>query len=97
MIKDYHFDGFDEEIAPMFFVLWDGMSFTHSWIPAIQFKIKPLNIDKTIAEIEAYWRQNVDAKYPFKYEFLDEKFAQTYDKYKQQQTLFLILSISICL
>jgi putative ABC transport system permease protein len=97
MVKDYHFDGFDNVIAPMFFVLWDDMSFTHSWIPAIQFKIKPTNIDKTIAEIEAYWRQNVDAKYPFSYEFLDQKFAKTYKKYQKQQTLFLVLSFLVIL
>ena len=86
MVKDYHFDGFDTKIAPMFFVLWEGMSFTYSWIPAIQFKIKPNNIDRTIAEIETYWKQNIDAKYPFSFEFLDQKFAKTYKKYKKQQT-----------
>ncbi|AUC83991.1 hypothetical protein CW731_01200 [Polaribacter sp. ALD11] len=97
MVQDYHFDGFDNVIAPMFLVLWDGMSFTHSWIPAIQFKIKPTNIDKTIAEIETYWRQNIDAKYPFSYEFLDQKFAKTYKKYQKQQMMFLILSMLVIL
>ena len=97
MVNDYHFDGFDTEIAPMFFVVWDELLFTHSWIPAIQFKIKPNNIDRTIAEIEAFWKQNVDAKYPFSYEFLDKKFAKTYQKYQKQQTLFLILSVLVIL
>ena len=27
MIQDYHFDGFDTEIAPMFMVLWDALDF----------------------------------------------------------------------
>ena len=97
MIKDYHFDGFDTKIAPMFFVLWDNFDFTKSWMPQIQFKIKPENIDQTIAEIEEFWKQNVDAKYPFTYEFLDQKFAETYDKYQKQQTMFLILSILVIL
>ena len=97
MVKDYHFDGFDTKIAPMFFVLWEGMSFTYSWIPAIQFKIKPNNIDRTIAEIETYWKQNIDAKYPFSFEFLDQKFAKTYKKYKKQQTMFLVLSVLVIL
>ncbi|MEO9569564.1 MAG: ABC transporter permease [Polaribacter sp.] len=97
MVKDYHFDGFDTEIAPMFFVLWDRFDFAQRWIPAIQFKIKPNNIDRTIAEIEEYWKQNMDAKYPFSYEFLDKKFAKTYKKYQKQQTLFLILSLLVIL
>ena len=97
MVKDYHFDGFDKEIAPMFFVLWDRFDFTHRWIPAIQFKIKANNIDKTITEIEEFWKMNVDAKYPFSYEFIDKKFAKTYDKYKKQQKMFLVLSILVIL
>ncbi|WNW02345.1 FtsX-like permease family protein [Tenacibaculum sp. HL-MS23] len=97
MIKDYHFDGFDSKIAPMFLVPWHGLEFTHSWIPAIQFKIKPNNIDESISEIETYWKQNIDAKYPFSYEFLDKKFAKTYKKYQKQQTLFLVLSLFVIL
>ena len=97
MIKDYHFDGFDTKITPMFMVLWDGFEFTKSWMPAIQFKIKAENINETIAEIETFWKQNVDAKYPFSYEFLDKKFAKTYDKYQKQQAMFLILSVLVIL
>jgi putative ABC transport system permease protein len=97
MIKDYHFDGFDTEISPMHLLLWDRFDFAKSWLPAVQFKIKPENIDKTIAEIENFWRLHIDAKYPFSYQFLDAKFAKTYEKYQQQQTLFLILSILVIL
>ena len=95
MIKDYHFDGFDTKIKPMFMVLWNSFDFPGDWMPAIQFKIKPKNLNKTIAEIEEFWKANVDAKYPFTYEFLDNKFAKTYDKYKKQQTMFLILSVLV--
>ncbi|WP_422091378.1 ABC transporter permease [Tenacibaculum ovolyticum] len=97
MTKDYHFDGFDTKIAPMFFVLWDNFDFTKSWMSSIQFKIKPENIDRTIADIEEFWKLNVDTKFPFTYEFLDQKFAKTYDKYKKQQTMFLILSVFVIL
>lgn len=97
MVQDYHFDGFDTKILPMFFVLWDSFDFADRWLPAIQFKIKPNNIDKTIAEIETFWKQNVDVKYPFKYQFLDQKFAKTYVKYQKQQTMFLLLSLLVIL
>jgi putative ABC transport system permease protein len=95
MVKDYHFDGFDTEIGPMFFTLWESFDFTKTWLPAIQFKIKPTSINQTISEIEDFWKNNVDATYPFSYEFLDQKFAKTYKKYKQQQTMFLVLSIIV--
>ncbi|WP_420553361.1 ABC transporter permease [Tenacibaculum aiptasiae] len=95
MVKDYHFDGFDAKIAPMFFVLWDTYKEAKSWIPAIQIKIKSGDIDNTIAKIESFWKENVDTKYPFSYQFLDKKFAKTYDKYKKQQSMFLILSVIV--
>ncbi|QNM86572.1 ABC transporter permease [Polaribacter pectinis] len=97
MIKDYHFDGFDKEITPMFLGIWNTFDFAKNWISMIQFKIKGNDIDKTIAEIESFWKQNIDAKYPFNYEFLDQNFAETYEKYQKQQTMFLILSILVIL
>ncbi len=95
MINDYHFDGFDAKISPMFLVLWDSFNETQEWISAIQFKVKLEGFEETINEIEAFWKTNIDAKYPFTYEFLDKKFAKTYKKYRKEQTMFLILSIIV--
>ncbi len=92
MIQDYHFDGFDVKIDPMFLIHWKTFPMTKKWLSAIQFKIKPENISQTIADIEEFWIENVDDKYPFNYKFLDAHFAETYEKYEKQQTMFLILS-----
>ncbi|WP_460219610.1 ABC transporter permease [Psychroserpens sp. MEBiC05023] len=97
MVKDYHFDGFDVKIDPMFFVHMNTFPFTKDWIHSIQFKVKPHNISKTIADIETFWKQNVDSKFPFQYEFIDKKFAETYEKYQKQQTMFLIVSVIVIL
>ncbi len=95
MIQDYHFGGFDEKIEAMFMLHWDTFPFAKDWIHAIQFKLKTNNIPQTIADIEDFWKQNIDNDYPFSYEFLDQKFAKTYDKYQKQQTMFLILSVIV--
>lgn len=92
MVKDYHFDGFDVKIEPMFLVHWKTFPFAKNWINAIQFKLKTENMSKTIADIEEFWKTNIDDKYPFSYKFLDQRFARTYEKYQKQQTMFLILS-----
>lgn len=92
MIQDYHFDGFDVKIDPMFLIHWKTFAFAKNWINDIQFKVKPENISQTIADIEEFWKENIDDKYPFSYKFLDERFAKTYEKYQKQQTMFLILS-----
>ncbi len=92
MIKDFHFDGFDVKIDPMFLIHWKTFPFAKDWISAIQFKVNSEDISKTIADIEDFWSANVDDKYPFTYQFLDQRFAKTYEKYQKQQTLFLVLS-----
>jgi putative ABC transport system permease protein len=95
MIEDYHFKGFDSKIEPMFLIHWETFPFSKDWIPAIQFKIKPENASQTIAEIETFWKAEVDAEYPFQYKFLDKIFAETYEKYEKQQSMFLILSVIV--
>ena len=97
MVKDYHFDGFDTKISPMFLVPWQCSETAKNWMPAVQIKINPDNIDTTITEIEQFWKAQIDVKYPFSYRFLDKTFAKTYDKYKKQQTMFLILSALVIL
>ncbi|WP_452224993.1 ABC transporter permease [Lacinutrix chionoecetis] len=97
MVKDFHFDGFDAKIEPMFLIHWNTFSYTKNWINNIQIKVKTENVSQTISEIEAFWKQNVDNKYPFSYAFLDQKFASTYEKYQKQQTMFLILSFLVIL
>jgi putative ABC transport system permease protein len=92
MIQDYHFDSFDVKIDPMFLIHWKTFPRSKDWINAIQFKVKSENISQTIADIEEFWKGNIDDKYPFTYEFLDKRFALTYEKYEKQQTMFLILS-----
>jgi putative ABC transport system permease protein len=95
VVKDYHINGFDSNIYPMMFANFDAFDFTQNWMGNVQLKIKAENISETIAYLENYWKENVEIGYPFEYEFLDKKFAKTYEKYKKQQSMFLILSIIV--
>jgi len=97
MIKDYHFDGFDSKIMPMFLIHWSTLPVAKQWIYGIQFKVKPKNFKTTITAIEEFWKENVDNQFSFEYIFLDKKFAQTYEIYQKQQRLFLIVSIVVIL
>jgi putative ABC transport system permease protein len=97
MIKDYHFDGFDSKIMPMFIIHWSTLPVAKQWIYGIQFKVKPENFETTINDIEEFWKENVDNQYPFQHIFLDQKFVDTYEVYQKQQRLFLIVSILVIL
>lgn len=92
LIKDYHTSGFDEEIKPMFMMHYNTFKSSEDWVNNIQIKIKPDQIQQTVADVEAYWKKHIDAEYPFTFTFLDKNFEYTYRNYEKQQTLFLILS-----
>ena len=68
---------------------FDWMKQNFWWI---QIKIKPDNAQETIKFIENYWKENIEQGYPFRAQFLNNRFARTYKKYQNQKTLFLILT-----
>ena len=92
MFKDYHTSGFDEKIKPMFIMHYNTYVSSSDWLSNVQIKVKPEDIQQTIADIEAFWKKEVDTDYPFTYTFLDKNFEMTYKRYQKQQTLFMILS-----
>ena len=98
MIKDYHIDGFDKKINPMFIMHWNMYSWMKRYnMYAVQFKVNAQNMDETIKYIEEYWGVNVDPGYPFNYRFLDQQFNKTFEKHHKQKTLFSILTAVVIL
>jgi len=95
MIKDYHVNGFDTKISPVMFFHWNSFDWMKQNFYYVQFKIRKENVQSTLEYIEDYWKNNIEQGYPFEYEFLDKRFARTYEKYKKQQTMFLVLSITV--
>ena len=95
VVKDYHLSGFDKEIRPAFFTFYTGFPWVRGAMGTVQFKIKPENMENTIAEIEDFWTNNVEPGYPFSFSFLDEQYNKTHDIFKKQQTLFFTLTIVV--
>lgn len=94
MVKDYHTLGLDEKIPPTFFLHWNT-SWAKGTFNRVQLKIKPNDVDATLAYLEQYWSENIQQGYPFTYTFVNKAFARTYKNYQKQQTLFLILTLIV--
>lgn len=92
MVKDYHVTGLDGKIPPTAFMHWNSFDWMKGNFQAIQFKVKPNNLEETLKFIEEYWKENIEQGYPFNPIFVDKRFAKTYKKYQKQQTLFFILT-----
>lgn len=97
LVKDYHIYGMDTKIPPIIMMHWNSFDWMKRNFWFVQFKINPNNIDETIADIEDYWKQNVEQGYPFSYQFLNKRFARTYQKYQKQKTIFTVLTVIVIL
>ena len=92
MVEDYHTNGLDRKILPTMMTHWNTFNWMRNNLWWMQFKIKPENADETLQYLENYWNDNVEQGYPFKAQFLNQRFAKTFKKYQNQKKLFLILT-----
>ena len=95
VVKDYHTNGFDKKIKPIFYMHFNTIFWLKYNVRSVHFKLKPEHLDKSVAKIQHFWNTELEPGYPFSYHFVDEQFNKTYEKYKQQQTLFTILTIVV--
>lgn len=95
VVQDYHTSGFDKKIKPIFYLHYKSVHWLKYNMNAVHFKVTPQHIDKTIAKIEEFWKTELEPGYPFSYSFVNQEFEKTYEKYKQQQTLFTILTMIV--
>lgn len=97
VVKDYHLDGFDKKIRPVLYMHFKSIPWLKFNSNSVHFKIKEGREEKVIAKIENFWRTEIEPGYPFTYSFVNKAFEKTYEKYKQQQTLFGVLTFVVIL
>ncbi len=70
VLKDFHFSSLKENISPLGLYLGSSSG-------AMSLRIQTENIPELLAFVEEEWNKIADGQ-PFSYEFLDQKFDQTY-------------------
>jgi len=85
VLKDFHFASLKTAIEPLVLSLSeDGGS--------IGIKISSSDLGSTLDEIEQVWAQ-VAPKYPFQFQFLDDRLARSYENERLQGNLFTLFSL----
>ena len=98
LVKDYHMYGFNRKIPPTFYFHWNTIDWMRKFnFYNIQIKIKPENIQETLAYVEDYWKQHVEQDYPFDYQFMDKQFEASFIKYQKEKTIFTSLTFIVIL
>ncbi|WP_034057610.1 ABC transporter permease [Lacinutrix jangbogonensis] len=85
IVKDFHIEGFNQEIRPMVLTVSNQVWFA-------SFKIANTDRNKTIAFIEGEWNK-LEPSHPFRYTFLDQKFGALLKQQENFGTMFLFLTI----
>ncbi len=85
VIKDFHVEGFNQEIRPMILSVSNNVWFA-------SFKIASNEMSSTVDFIEKEWNK-LEPSHPFRYTFLDQKFGALLRQQENFGTMFLFLTI----
>ncbi len=86
VMQDFHFESMHQSISPMILIL-PSTSRANALYNNISFKLGSGNISNEIASVRKAW-QEYFPELPFEYTFLDENYAQQYQKEQKQEAIF---------
>ncbi|KUJ63204.1 multidrug ABC transporter substrate-binding protein [Flavobacteriaceae bacterium CRH] len=93
VVKDFHITGLQDNVPPMVFINLKTLKWNN--FNNVYLKVSPNNLTETLAKLKVYWEKNVNADYPFDYEFVNKGFAKTYQEQVKQKDLFFILNLVV--
>ena len=93
VVKDFNIVGLHEKVPPMVFINLKTLKWNN--FNNVLVKVSPNNLTETLAGLKKYWAKNVNADYPFDYEFVNKGFARTYEEQVKQKNLFFILNLVV--
>ena len=93
VVKDFNITGLQDKVPPMVFINLKTLKWNN--FDNVFVKVSPENLEETLSKLKTYWQKNINADYPFDYEFVDKGFAKTYQEQVQQKNLFFILNLVV--
>jgi putative ABC transport system permease protein len=97
VVKDFSLFSPQGKVPPMVFFHLKTIDWMIANINHVYVKINTENTEKTIADIEKFWIENVHSEYPFHYDFIDKNYKRTYKAYVKQKDLFSLLNVIVIL
>ncbi|WP_434981391.1 FtsX-like permease family protein [Daejeonia sp. YH14] len=91
VVKDFYVSGVEKPIDPILMFNYDR-NWSKNNVGNLQIKLSGNDINGTLERIKDFWITKAEPGYPFDYEFVDKKFARTFEKFQKQQTLFTLLN-----
>ena len=86
VVKDFHFEGLQNEIEPLVMTVWPD------WFGYVSLRVESGRMQKTIEQIEAQWTA-LFPSLPFEYFFLDEDFGRQYQAEQRFEQVFFVFAL----
>jgi putative ABC transport system permease protein len=90
VIGDFHFESLRQKIVPII-LLNPPTTATDSYFNSLSVKINGNNTQNTLAVIENTWKKYLP-EIPYRFAFLDERFADLYKAEQRQGTIFTVFA-----
>lgn len=94
VVQDFYITGVDQPVEPLLMFNYDR-NWVKNNLGNLQIKLSGNDINGTLERIKEFWMTKAEPGYPFEYNFIDKKFAKTYEKFQRQQQLFTTLNIIV--
>ncbi len=95
IVKDFNLLSPEEQVPPITIFHVTSFNMSYSGIRRVYVRLKTDSMEKTISDIEKFWKTSVNREYPFKYDFVDKEYARTYESYVKQKNLFSLLNVVV--
>ncbi|MDM1408791.1 ABC transporter permease [Myroides sp. DF42-4-2] len=93
VLRDFHTGGLEYSITPLIFSLPKA---TDNYFSNVTMKVDVTQMETLAPALEKLWDTfNPEAREPFSYEFVDQKFAKTFEKIDTQKQILLGLSLIV--
>jgi putative ABC transport system permease protein len=86
VVKDFHYHSLHEKIEPLYIFM------KKEWFSHLNIKIDKAAIQPSLASLKNLWGQ-VEPQFPFRYNFLDERFENFYESEKKMVQLLLWFTV----
>nr|WP_315170818.1 ABC transporter permease [uncultured Flavobacterium sp.] len=97
VVKDFNLFSPQGKVPPMVFFHLKTVDWLIENISDLYVKIDSEKSEKTISNLENFWKKKVVAEFPFEFNFVDKTFARTFEAYVKQKNLFSLLNVVVIL
>ncbi|MCO7722120.1 ABC transporter permease [Myroides odoratimimus] len=91
VVKNFNLIGLKADYRPLLFVALSNNGWGKG-MKEMSIKIKANKAEETMKAIEEVWKKHNISDLPFTYEFVDKRFAQSFERSLQERNVFLVLN-----